>query len=60
MERKVCGETTGRRLRDRETWWWNEEIWLPVREKELAFKRWQSERTEKAHKKYREKNRLAK
>ena len=43
--REVCGETTGKRQRDRKTWWWNEEVQLAVREKKLAFKRWQSERT---------------
>ena len=31
--RKVCGETTGRRQKDKETWWWNEEVQLAVREK---------------------------
>ena len=58
--REVCGETTGRRQRDRETWWWNEEVQLAVREKKSAFKRWQSEGTEEVHKQYREKNRQAK
>ena len=47
---EVCGETTGRRQRDRETWWWNEEVQLhtavAVRELKLAFKRWPSEGTE--------------
>ena len=50
--REVCGETTGRRQRDRETWWWNEEVQLAVRVKKIAFKKWQSEGTEKAHKQY--------
>ena len=36
--REVCGETTGKRQRGRETWWWNEEVQLAVREKKLAFK----------------------
>ena len=36
--REVCGETTWRTLRDG-TWWWNDEVQLAVREKELAFKR---------------------
>ena len=58
--REVCGETTGRRQRDRETWWWNEEIQLTVREKKLAFKRWKSGGTKEAHKQYREKNKQAK
>ena len=47
--REVCGETTRRRKRDRETWWWNEEVQLTVREKKIAFTRWQSEETEEAH-----------
>ena len=58
--REVGGETTERRQRDRETWWWNEEVQLAVREKKLAFKRWQSEGTEEVHKQYRKKNRQAK
>ena len=33
---------------------------LAVREKKLAFKRWNSEGTEEVHKQYREKNRQAK
>ena len=45
--REVCGKTTRRRQRDRETWWWNEEKQLAVREKKLPFKKWQSEGTEK-------------
>ena len=39
--REVCGETTGRRQRDKKTWW-NEEVQPAVREMKLAFKRWQS------------------
>ena len=40
--REICGETTGRRQRERETWWWNEEVQLAVRKNKLAFKRSQS------------------
>ena len=59
--RKVCGETIGRRQRDRETWWWNEEVQLAVRKKKFEFKRWQSKGTKEAHvEQYREKNRQAK
>ena len=41
--KEFCGETTTGRQRGRETWWQNEEVQLAVREKKLAFKRWQSE-----------------
>ena len=58
--REVCGETIGRRQRDRETWWWNEEVQLTVKEKKLAFKRWQSKGTEEVNVQYREKNKQAK
>ena len=51
--REVCGETTGRRQRGRKRWWWNEEVQLAIREKKLAFKRWQSEGTNAAHEQYR-------
>ena len=43
---EFCGETTGRRQRDRKTWWWKEEVQFAVREKKLAFKSWQSEGTD--------------
>ena len=43
----ICGEIMGRR--QRETWWWNEEVQQAVKEKKLAFKKWTSEGTEKAH-----------
>ena len=42
--RKVCGDRIGRKQRDRETWWWNEEIQIAVMEKKLAFKRWKEPR----------------
>ena len=53
--REICGETTG--YRDRETWWWNEEVELAVREKKLALKKWQSKRNMEAHEQYRRKDR---
>ena len=31
--REVCGEKIGRRQTDKETWWWNEEVQLAIREK---------------------------
>ena len=45
---------------NREIAWWNEKVQLVVREKKLAFKKWQSEGIDKAHKQYREKNKQVK
>ena len=39
--KEICGETTGRRGRERETWWWNEDVQRVIREKNAAFQRWQ-------------------
>ena len=39
--REVCGETSGRRGRERETSWWSEAVQSVLREKKAAFKRWQ-------------------
>ena len=35
----VCGETRGI-VRQKETWWWNEEVAALVKEKQLLFKFW--------------------
>ena len=35
----VCGETRGI-ARQKETWWWNEEVAAVVKEKQRLFKRW--------------------
>ena len=45
--REACGETKERRQGERETCRWNEKVQLAVREKKLAFKRWQSEGNKK-------------
>ena len=34
----TCGETTGRRERERETWWWNETVQGVIQEKKLLSK----------------------
>ena len=39
--KEICGETSGRRGRERETWWWNEAVQGVLKEKKIAFKRWQ-------------------
>ncbi|XP_026746110.1 uncharacterized protein LOC113507456 [Trichoplusia ni] len=37
----VCGESKGKGLIDRDTWWWNEEVQNVLKEKKAAFKEWQ-------------------
>ena len=40
---EVCGVTTGRRgAKERETWWWNEDVKKAIKNKKDAFKMWQS------------------
>ena len=58
--KEICGETKGGRQRYRETWWWNEEVQGAIKEKKMAYKRWQKRRTEEAHEQYRVKRRQAK
>ena len=57
---EVCGKTTGRRQRERETWWWCEEVRQAIAEKKKAFKEWQANRTEEKKEAYKEKTRQAK
>ena len=40
----VCGMTSGRRGRERETWWWSEEVRNVIGQKKRAFKVWQRTR----------------
>uniref|UniRef100_A0A6A7FPU9 Retrovirus-related Pol polyprotein LINE-1 n=1 Tax=Hirondellea gigas TaxID=1518452 RepID=A0A6A7FPU9_9CRUS len=39
--RDVCGETTGKRRIERETWWWSEVVQQAIREEKKLFKVWQ-------------------
>ncbi len=48
------------RHRERQTWWWCEEVQQAIKEKRDAYKRWQRERTEGNKGRYMEKSRLAK
>ena len=38
---EVCGVTSGKRGRERETWWWSEAVQAVISEKKKAFKVWQ-------------------
>ena len=58
--KEICGETTGRRGRERETWWWNETVQGVIKEKKSAFKRWQRSRDLEDREAYRRKKNEAK
>ena len=38
---QVCGQTTGRCGRERETCWWCEEVQHVIKQKRIAYKVWQ-------------------
>ena len=57
---EICGVTTGRRGRQRETWWWNPVVQSALQEKKVAFKVWQRSRNATDRVLYREKCRNAK
>ncbi|XP_048000280.1 uncharacterized protein LOC125237330 [Leguminivora glycinivorella] len=41
VAKNVFGETKGKRMIDKEVWWWNESVQEVLREKKKAFKEWQ-------------------
>ncbi|XP_047029963.1 uncharacterized protein LOC124637497 [Helicoverpa zea] len=42
VAKDVCGESRGKGLIDRDTWWWNDEVQKVLKEKKVAFKEWQN------------------
>ena len=56
----VLGVTFGKRKRDRETWWWNEEVQNSIKEKKEAKKAWDKIRDKNTKKLYKEKKCKAK
>ena len=54
------GQLVTGRERERETWWWCEEVRLAIAEKKKAFKAWKADSTEERKEVYREKKREAK
>ena len=40
--REVCGETSGARGRERESWWWCDDVQHAIKEKKVAYKIWQN------------------
>ena len=41
VSEEICGVTSGKRGREREAWWWNEDVQRCIKEKKIAFKQWQ-------------------
>jgi hypothetical protein len=46
--KQVCGTTKGQRRKERETWWWNEEVQTATKDKKTAFRNWQKDRQDNA------------
>ncbi|XP_047029965.1 uncharacterized protein LOC124637498 [Helicoverpa zea] len=42
VAKDVCGESRGKGLIDRDTWWRNDEVQKVLKEKKVAFKEWQN------------------
>ena len=57
---ETCGMTSGKRGRQRETWWWNAVVQDAIQDKRSAFKTWQRTRSETDRAIYRVKCRYAK
>ena len=45
VSKQVCGETSGGRGKERETWWWNTTVQQAIEYKKSAFKQWQRSRS---------------
>ena len=60
VAREVCGETRGRGHRERETWWWNEEVQEAIRGRRKLSRGGRGEKTEENKRRYREKARHTK
>jgi len=46
--KKICGVTRGQRRKERETWWWMEEVQEAIQNKKMAVKNWQGNRQDAA------------
>ena len=41
VSEEICGITSGKRGREREAWWWNDDVQRCIKEKKIALKQWQ-------------------
>ena len=60
MAKEVLGETRGGHYREKESWWWNEEVQVAVKDKKEAFKRWKKTREEEDRVIYTNLNKISK
>ncbi|CAB3249881.1 unnamed protein product [Arctia plantaginis] len=44
IAREVLGETKGKGIIERDTWWWSDEVQKALKEKKDAFKAWKNEK----------------
>ena len=58
--KKVFGMSAGKRKKDKETWWWNEEVQESIQRKKLAKKKWDKLGDEESRQAYKETRREAK
>ena len=58
--KEICGMTSGKARRERETWWWNDRVQHAIKEKKIYYKKWQKTKLERDKILYSEKKRLAK
>ena len=58
--KEICVETTGHFRIKRETWWWNEKIQQAIREKKVAYKKWQQNGKEIDREAYKQKRKETK
>ena len=58
--REILGETSGYIWKDKETWWWNENVQDSVQRKKAARKQWGRTQHDEDREEYRERNKEAK
>ena len=58
--KEILGETSGKILQDKETWWWNRDVQEGVQNKKEAKKLWERTQLEEDERLFRERNKEAK
>jgi len=54
---EICGTTKGP-CRDKETWWWNEDVAEAVRDKKIMYGKWKKENTKEARMEYKKSRKM--